>query len=390
MKKDRTVVYRLTLRTMWRRKWANLPIILLIALSAFAAAVLFRLTLRQESTRERMVNETEIRCVITDAHGRNSDRLEMLSAYVDRLMGMRHEAGCYLDEYVDRVHAKATRTLTEPENCMMRHILDFASDERLSSLSGAGISLYDGWTEEVFRTEERVCLVPEGMLPDGTQALTVNWERGKPLELLIIGTVRGGPENTIYCPFYVKLLDDAYSVFTVETCSFSIRDNHKLDEAKAAIYEVFPAPTPASVLTKPTSDYAAQILDESYRATLTQLDRSISLLRLTLPVLLVLCGIIGILTSYLTTRSRRKEFAVMRCLGMSTGKIFTLLLEEALLLALLGGSLGIAAALTAGGALQAGALVRSFAVIGGYLIGAAVAVARICRVNVMKLMKVED
>lgn len=390
MKKDHTALYRLTLRTMWRRKWANLPILLLIALSVFAALVLYQLTSRQEETRERMVAETEIRCVLTDAHGRSSDRLEMLSAYVDKLVGMRHEAGCYLDEYIDHVHAKATRVLTEPQNWTMCHILDFASDDRLSALSGASVTLRDGWTEDVFRTEQRVCLVPEGVLPEEMKTLTVNWESGEPLELTVIGTVRGGPSNTVYCPFYVKLLDNAYSVFLAESCSFSIRDNARLDEAKEAIYEYFPAPTPASVLTQTTNDYSAQILDEGYRATLTQLDRSIALLRLTLPVLLLLCCAIGLLTSFLSTRGRRKEFAVMRCLGMSTGKIFFLLFEEALLLALFGGIVGIGGAFLLEGTLQAGALLRLPAVLGGYLLGAAAAVIRTCHVNVMKLMKVED
>ena len=80
----------------------------------------------------------------------------------------------------------------------------------------------------------------------------------------------------------------------------------------------------------------------------------------------------------------------MRCLGMSTGKIFFLLFEEALLLALFGGIVGIGGALLLEGTLQAGAMLRLPAVLGGYLLGAAAAVIRTCHVNVMKLMKVED
>ena len=53
---------------------------------------------------------------MTDANGMNSDRLKMLSIYVDRLMGNRHDEGCYLDEYVDNVQAVATSSLVLPEN----------------------------------------------------------------------------------------------------------------------------------------------------------------------------------------------------------------------------------------------------------------------------------
>ena len=51
---------------------------------------------------------------------------------------------------------------------------------------------------------------------------------------------------------------------------------------------------------------------------------------------------------------------------------------------------GIGGALLLEGTLQAGAMLRLPAVLGGYLLGAAAAVIRTCHVNVMKLMKVED
>ena len=50
--------------------------------------------------------------------------------------------------------------------------------------------------------------------------------------------------------------------------------------------------------------------------------------------------IVGFLATYLTTRSRRREFAVMRCIGRKKHSIFWQVFSEELLLALLGAAIG--------------------------------------------------
>ena len=78
----------LTLRAMVRRKWVNIPIAAAIAICAAAAIILCRAITRQEKAQQRMVDETEIRCVLTDLQGRNSDHLNILSGTVEQLMAL--------------------------------------------------------------------------------------------------------------------------------------------------------------------------------------------------------------------------------------------------------------------------------------------------------------
>ena len=139
-----------------------------------------------------------------------------------------------------------------------------------------------------------------------------------------------------------------------------------------------------------STGYGLIVNDESYLATLDEINSNISMLRILLPVLMILVGCIGFFASYMTTRSRRKEFAVMRCLGMNQRKIFSIVFFEQAVLALLGGAAGIGIGWIMDGMLGSGALAKAGSVVAVFLIGTAIATLRVTGVNVMKLMKVED
>lgn len=373
----------LTMRAMWRRKWGNLAIALMLLLGVCSSIILQQLMLRQESAREQMIQTTEIHCIVTDANGMHSDNLRMLSNFVDKLVG--RDENCALNAYVDRVHALSVTPLTIPENYELHRILDFTSDESLSPLSGAEVTLYDGWTEAVFLTDQRVCLIPEPMTIGIENTLTVQQEGQEPTELTVIGTVKSGHGNEIYCPFYMKWPGTVHQVFSVERCSFSIRDNNQLEESKEVIFETFVHPSVTGKNDGMT--YGVLVQDETYLQALEKIEENLTLLRLLLPLLLLLCFCIGGFTSFLSTRGRMREFAVMRCLGMSPGKVFFTVLEEFLVLALLGGTIGFVCGYLIEGSLSLKAILCALGILAVYLLGAAAATLQVCNVNVMKLMK---
>lgn len=153
------------------------------------------------------------------------------------------------------------------------------------------------------------------------------------------------------------------------------------------MYQVFLEPKLSNDLSQ---GYGLIVHDESYLATLDEVETNLSMLRILLPVLMVLVGCIGFFASYMTTRSRQREFGVMRCLGMNRWKIFSIVFSEQTVLALLEGSAGIGIGWMVEGVPELGALVKAILVIAVFLIGAAIATIRVTSVNVMKLMKVED
>lgn len=392
MKQNRKSALRwITLAVLWRRKGTSILLAAVAALGVFASAALQNLTARQETSIENMVQNTQIHCVVTDPQGSGSDNLQMLSAFVDMLMGMRHERGCYLDEYVKNVQAKASRPLDQPAGMTLRRILSFDSDSALAAVAGVHIELTEGWSEDVFQTDARVCVVPaELATKTGTdgQPYIMAVLNGVPVELQVIGTVSGSSGDVIWCPFYLRAEEGISEVFRVESCSFDILDNSRLEACKTAIYESFVEPSLSNV--NDGLSYGVLIQDETYQSTLSELRSNLSILRLLLPILIVLCGCIGFLATYLSTRGRIREFAVMRCLGVRRRRIFAQMFGEQLLLAVLGAAVGGVVGFLLEGSYSGETLAKAGLILVIFLAGAATAGWNVTRVNVMKLMKVEE
>ena len=144
MKKTGSALRRMTLAVLWRRRGVSLLLLLLAALGVFSAALLQNLALRQERSMADMIENTPIRCVVTNAQGASSDRLGMNSSFVDMLMGYRHERGCYADEAAKNVRAKASRPLQSPADTTLCRILSLASDSVLDPVSGAKVTFFSG------------------------------------------------------------------------------------------------------------------------------------------------------------------------------------------------------------------------------------------------------
>ena len=333
------------------------------------------------------IENTTISCTVTDAKGTDSGNLQMFSAFVEMLMGKRRPRGCHLDDYVENVRAKAETALEKPTGATLRRILSVDSDLALSRAEGVDVQFFDGWTEEVLRSREQVCLVPSDILTE-ERAVTVSADTEETARLKIIGTVTNGPADVIYCPYFMPWSEGISVAFLTDSCSFDILDNRTLEESKAYIYEWFVQPKLSNQADGMT--FGVLVHDETYQRSIAELQANLSVLRLLLPLLLVICGCIGFFASFLATRGRTREFAVMRCLGMRRSKIFGLVTAELAVLALAGSLLGVIGGILTEGEIQASALRNAALMAGIFLLGSAVAALRITNINVMKLMKAED
>ena len=393
MKHSALSLFRVSAAALWRRKGASLLLLLLSALGVFSAALLQNLALRQQESMTEMIANTLIRCVVTDANGTSSDNLAMPASYVDRLLGGWHDRGCYLDEAVKNVRAKSAMPLNSPRDVTLCRILSLASDSAFDEVSGAQAVFFDGWSEEALMGTERVCLLPESMLPqartdnDGTLWLDVSVGEVN-TSLCVIGTVSGQTGGTAWCPLYIQLRDGISESFRIDRCSFDIRDNARLEENKKIIYDTFASPKLAN--TSGETKFGVFINDEEFTGSVREFESNLKTLRLLSPILLVLFAGVGFLAAYLTTRGRKREFAVMRCIGRKQLGITLQVFLEQLLLALAGAVCGVSIALLIEGGYPLSALTRAGTLLGLFLFGAAAACLMVTRVNVMKLMKTED
>lgn len=393
MKQSRTSLIQINLAVLWRRRLVSLLLLLLTAVGVFSTALLQNLAVRQARAMEEMTENTPIHCIVTDAQGASSDNLGMLSAFVDMLMGLRHERGCYVDEAVKNVRAKATYRLDEPNNTDLCRILNLASDSAFDTVSGTELTFLDGFSEADLLGTERVCIVPENMLmtaptdADGHRQITIRLREDR-VSLRVIGTVTGQTGATIWCPFYMILQEGRTDSFLVESCSFDIRDNHRLEQCKLTIYETFVRPA----LTNQTDalSYGVIVNDAEFIASRDEFESNLKTLHLLLPILTAIYAGVGFLAAYLTTRGRKREFAVMRCIGRKQFSIFRQVFAEQLLLAAIGAVLGAVLALAVEGGYPSAAVRSAGLLLGLFLLGAAVACFVVTNVNVMKLMKAED
>lgn len=376
-----------TLIAMLRRRTASLLLAAVAAACAFSAIILRDLTVRQENALDNTIANTTISCTVTNAKGTDSGNLQMLSAFVEMLEGKRRLRGCYLDDYVKNVRAKAEMPLEQPAGATLRRILSVDSDPALSQAEGVCVQFFDGWEDASLRGTEQICLVPSDMLA-GEEYITVAADMGEAVHLRIIGTVTNGPSNVIYCPYFMPWAEGISVAFLTDSCSFDIRDNRKLAESKTYIYDWFVRPKLSNQIDGVT--FGVLVHDEIYQKNISELQANLSMLRILLPFLIVLCGGIGFFTSFLATRGRTKEFAVMRCLGMKRSKIFGLVMAELTVPTFTGAFFGVTSGILLEGALQTSAVLNAALMTVVFLLGSAAAVLRITGINVIKLMKAED
>lgn len=376
-----------TLIAVLRRWIASLLLVAVAATGAFSTMVLQNLTIRQETALSNTIANSTISCTVTNAKGTDSGNLQMFSAFVEMLEGKRRLRECYLDDYVKNVRAKAELLLEKPAGATLRRILSIDSDPALSQVEGVSVLFFDDWTEESLRGLGHICLVPSDMVTkDGF--ITVSADMKEPVRLKIIATVTNGPSNVIYCPYFMPWTEGISVAFLTDSCSFDIRNNQNLEESKDYIYEWFVQPNLSNQIDGMT--FGVLVHDETYQKNISEIQSNLSMLRLLLPILIVICGCIGFFASFLATRGRTKEFAVMRCIGIRQRKIFGLVMAELTVLALVGSFLGIASGILLEGEIQTSALMNAALVTGIFLLGSAIAAIQITSVNVMTLMKVED
>lgn len=372
---------------MMRRKRWTILLILIALLETGAAMVLCMLAARQESALEKTIDTTLIPCVVTDAYGLNQDNLHMATGFVDLLCGLRHERGYYQDEYVENVRAKASIKLINPKGYTMVCLLTPDSDYTLTAAGGGSITLFDGWDASVFSGDSKVCVIPWQLAGDGEYIEIDNGNFS--VNLRVIGT-HTGPANNIYCPFHAMDFHDGQSyMVTADACSFDIKDARRLDEAKAALYEVF-----ADLSTADQSGirpaFAVRINDDILRNTLEEIRGNIRTLHLLVPVLLFIEGAVSFFAAYLSTQSRLREYAVMRCLGMTRGRIFRLTFCEYFTLAIVGAAFGTVTGIAITGTLSPQMLLYGAGAVSAFMIGTSMSISRITRINVMMLMKTEE
>ena len=243
----------------------------------------------------------------------------------------------------------------------------------------------EGFDASLFGGDDPVCVAPRstGLDLGDTVIFPLKRDSAEVLELAVVGLYGGGGGGiqNFYCP--LASLRNAYQgaglSFNYSGLNLIFADLANLETFKMAMLKE----------ELHTGEAQLRIDDITMQQTTGQLKQQIALLEGLLPVLLVLVAAIGFGLSFLLLRGRKKEAAVLRSLGMRRSAVFTVLLGETALQAVIGCLLGCGLTLLLAGA-TAFAPDQLLLLWACDLLGGGVAAWKISGVNVFNIMTAKE
>jgi len=284
--------------------------------------------------------------------------------------------------------------LLEPEVPVLGLVSGVSSLERYNdhALAGRAItSFYEGYDDSVFQSNELVCVISEDMsdrVVDGHISLNVvskGIAGATPIdvELKIAGTISGSEERSVYIPFQTAGelgQEEVGGPQYTELIHARLIDNRTLDEFKEIASRTF---TRVGVFFNPQV-FAMIIYDAEFYDMTEAFMQTIFFIDIATPFVYVIAVCVGFVASFLLTRRRAGEFAVMRSVGVDKMCIFFGTLLEQTLLCAVGAALGcVLFKLT----WEHVFIERALIFLGCYMLGAAVSATRAARTDVLRLLR---
>ena len=266
--------------------------------------------------------------------------------------------------------------------------LDSVEADSVLAESVGTIEWMEGYNEGVFASKEYVCVAHRAsMLSIGdTMEAAFRYKRNAAFKLTVVGlygsatAVNDG--ETYYCPMYTMrelLAEHNVTSFYYYSLNMKLCNTRELSVFKERMLE----------LGLDGGMNRLVVNDALLIGVTTQLTRHIRLLKTLLPLIFALIAAMGFVLSFLLLRSRKREAAVMRCVGCGRAHVFFTLLMETVMQSMAGVLLGVVLALIITG-LKGLNIAYTALVFVCFIAGGAFAVLRVTKVNVLELMNKEE
>lgn len=300
------------------RNWLIIPAIL-VGLTVLLSLIRNAIN-TQEEKLNILQNDFPIWMELSDTKGISSDNLSIPNFYIWHFI---HESvspeGYEIYHLVKDVALKHTvDAIKDNLEVSLIGITRRESDYKLSVENGVQVEFYNGYTWDDFLQRQAICIVPANMRNDYIEVFITDdsnilAKEPAPIQLKVIGEVYGGDGSSIYVP-WIYVTEDGME--HSEVLRAVVSDNSQLNELKFRMKRYF---TYVDFNRSDTEyHFAMTIFDSSYIATYTSVTRNISLLRTGKFAFFIIAVIIGFLTGFLLVRTRRKEIALLRSIGIST------------------------------------------------------------------------
>lgn len=383
-----------------------LPALAVLLFAAVLAAVLCGLHASNEAELahfQEVYQTLPVKLTVTNLKGTKSDGLGIDSDFAQSFTGVTDQwLPDDLADYVKDVQRKTSRGISQIGDAWGEfRIMGSSSVDLCRELwpeNGAMIRWADGYDASCLAGTERVCLIPsdldsdmDGKTDSGT--IQIYFAEDKPYEFTIVGTVMGGGENTLYCPFlameHILLEADEYGYYSLDAMCATLKDNDLLEEFREAMLRWYIEPDPSGLKTKWEDgwyeyyQYALDINDAQLQAASETLESSLTVNQISTLLVFVLSAGAGFFVGFLMIRQRKREISLMRTLGEANGRVYCSFALEQMVCVILGTA--------AGGAYFAwqpvGRLLL-FALI--YFVGLSAALLVFLRKNLLSTMKEDE
>lgn len=364
-----------------------------------------------EKQLQDLAGNVPVSCQITNRNGSRSSGLFISEKMVDSLFHshMTAEESCI----VIMMAGEGTFSLADSPRYLNLYVVGANKAEAVDGLTEELIDMGKGSVKDFFSSDRPECIVSKETLKEH------NWEIGdrilfnfyyydsasaltkidiRPIGLLemeIVGTMEdlwgktSAAVPNMILPFQTaRNVYHQYNVpFYADTVTFSVKDPLRLNEFKEEMKDIGFMETAPEAMDSYMGDTLA-VRDSHFITGATSLRHSMELLQSFFPVVCVLVLLIGYVVSYLSSSSRREEYVLLRLQGVKKSKDSLLFLSEQMILVLVGNMLGDLAVMLVFPNLYTMGLVNGILLF-AYLIGAAAAYWRMCRMSVMGLLSTQ-
>jgi len=314
--------------------------------------------IRLEADLDYVIENFEVRIELSNPVTSETDYLNIENRFVR--MFTDEYTFPYLSQFVGDVELKRSMNILAidiVENVPVGRLIGITSKEaerRLDSRGGAFIDFFEGYDESIFRTDESVAVVSSDMfdtlnlmspiLSIDVQSTAIDPQNpfavypSVSTELVVVG-ISHGVGNDVIAPFWtvanLGMASDNLQTYSDIMFTF-MADNRQIGEFGAAAAGHFARAGDVGG----TMPHALTVFDSVFNDVVHRLRQNIQLINAATPFIYLTSVFIGFIASFLLTRLRKAEFAIMRSIGINRKDVFFGALMEQTVLCASGAVLG--------------------------------------------------
>lgn len=321
----------------------------------------------QENKLDSLYKDTPIYVEVSDYKGMNRTNLCLPTGYyVATFVSEKYELSSYLkDVCLKRELSILNIKGADVEMPRLVGVTNLKYEKELVESTGEDfeVEFLNGYDYDIFKELSDACLVSEdflnstglkiGNLISATvitepSYLSAKNDQGSPIvkpvdsKFNIVGVIKGNNFNKIYCSWEkaaeLGSLSDDSGLYT-DILRATLKDNYKLNEFKDIAQEYYVHTGSNKFVGR--NFYGLTVYDDLFIKSVIQLRRNIQFLKAVYPLVIAFSFVIGYLVSYLFTRNRNREVAVMRSLGISKFKAFITIMLELFTINIFGAVFGV-------------------------------------------------